>query len=181
MSEDANSFFDYREQLKNPASLRYIDKLVLSIYDQPAEFPAFFQLLFDKDKNIAWRAAWACQKISEKHPEWFTSAHFFDLSTLVVRTSHGGLQRGCLSVLNNIPLPDPLPVDLINACFNWMSSAKAPIAVQALSMKLLANICKKEPDFTPELIAYLENIDYERCSAGFRSTRKNVLKALGAQ
>jgi len=43
---------------------------------------------------------------------------------------------------------------------------------------MLLRICRKEPDFKPELIAYLENIDFENYSAGFKSTRNNVLKDL---
>jgi hypothetical protein len=45
-------------------------------------------------------------------------------------------------------------------------------------MKMLLRICRNEPDFKPELMAYLENIDFENYSAGFKSTRNNVLKAL---
>ena len=169
---------DYREQLKHPASLRYIDKLALSVINKPTNFPPLYSLVFDTDEKVAWRAAWACQKISEKHPEWFSTQHFLELAKLSTSTHQGGLQRGCLSILNNLPFPDPIPVDLINACFDWMTSAKSPIAVQALSMKLLVRICKSEPDFVPEFIAYLESVDYESYSPGFKSTRKNALKML---
>jgi len=169
---------DYREQLKNPASLRYIDKIAFEALQQHADFLQLFSLIFDEDKNVAWRAAWACQKISEKQSKWFTKEQFLKLTELVISTTHGGLQRGCLSILNNLPLPEPIPVELINACFDWMVSEKSPIAVQALSMKLLCKICKKEPDFIPEFKAYLENIDIESYSAGFKSMRKNVFKAL---
>jgi hypothetical protein len=169
---------DYRSQLANPASLRYIDKLVLDIYSNPSDLQQVYLLIFDTDLNIAWRAAWACQKISEKHADWFTEEHFNGISNLTISTKHGGLQRGCSSILLNLKLPNPIPVELINICFERMLSPKSPIAVQAHSMKLLLMICKKEPDFIPELKATLENIDYENYSAGFNSTRKNVLKAL---
>lgn len=169
---------DYRYQLKNPASLRYIDKLVLDICSNPSDFQQLYSLVFDADLNIAWRAAWACEKISEKHADWFTEKQFEEISNLVISTKHGGLQRGCLSMLLNLKLPHSIPVELINICFERMVSPKSPIAVQALSMKLLLSICKKEPDFIPELKAYLENIDYENYSAGFNSTRKKVLNAL---
>ena len=169
---------DYRTHLQRPLSLRFVDKLVDEVFLCPADFPIVYRLIYDADEKVAWRAAWACQKISEKHPEWFSGQQFNELANLSISTRQGGLQRGCLSVLNNLPFPDPIPVDLINACFDWMISAKSPIAVQALSMKLLARICKAEPDFTPELIAYLENVDYESYSPGFISTRKNILKVL---
>lgn len=169
---------DYRDQLKNPASLRYIDKLVEDVSANPVDFKSIYSLIFDEDLNVAWRAAWSCEKISEKHISWFDDSHFEQLTELFVSTKHNGLQRGCISILYNLPLPEHIPVELINTCFDRMISPKSPIAVQALSMKMLLRICKKEPDFIPELKAYLENIDAESYSAGFNSTRKNVLKML---
>jgi|SRR5665647_2626522 len=169
---------DYREHLLRRLSLHFVDHLAQEIFDNPSDFNIVYQLIFDREVKVAWRAAWACQKISEKHPEWFTDKKFLELVTLAISTSHGGVQRGCLCILNNLTLPDPIPVDLLNACFEWMVSPKSPVSVQALSMKILFSICKKEPDFKPELKAYLENIDYECYSPGFNSTRKNILKAL---
>jgi hypothetical protein len=169
---------DYREHLIRPLSKLYVDHLVQEIFNNQADFNIVYQLIFDSDEKVSWRAAWSCQKISEKHPEWFTDKQFNELATLSISTSHGGLLRGCLSVLNNLLLPDPFPVELLNACFDWMIAPKSPISVQALSMKMLLRICKKEPGLKPELIAYLEYIDSENYSAGFNSTRKNVLKSL---
>lgn len=169
---------DYREYLIRPLSYHYVDLLAQEVYANPADMNTVYNLIFDSEVKVAWRAAWAFQKISEKHPEWFTQKHFSEIATLAISTSHGGLQRGCLSILNNLSIPNPIPVELINACFDWMISPKSPIAVQALSMKMLFRICRVEPDFKQELIAYLENIDLGSYSAGFNSTRKNVLNSL---
>jgi len=169
---------DYREHLFRPLSLHFVDHLAQEIFANPSDFDIIYKLIFDHEVKVAWRAAWACQKISEKHPEWFTDEQFKELITLAMSTSQSGLLRGCLSILNNLTLPNPIPVDFLNACFEWMISPKSAVAVQALSMKILYTICQKEPDLKPELIAYLENIDFECYSAGFNSTRKNVLNSL---
>lgn len=169
---------DYREHLIRPLSRHFVDQLAMEVFANPSDTNAVYSLMFDHEVKVAWRAAWACQKISEKYPEWFTEIQFTEIALLAISTSHGGLQRGCLSVLHNLPIPNPIPVELINACFDWMVSQKSPVAVQALSMKMLFRICKIEPDFKQELIAYLENIDSSTYSAGFNSTRKNVLNLL---
>jgi len=96
---------NYREHLAIPLSMRFVDLLVLEIFTYPADFEKVYKLIFDEDIKVAWRAAWACQKISEKHPEWFTDTHFNELVKLVLNTNHGGLHRGCLSILNNIAKP----------------------------------------------------------------------------
>jgi hypothetical protein len=169
---------NYREQLEKPLSKRYVDHLVVNINDNPSDFSVIYKLIFDSEIKVAWRAAWACQKISEKHPDWFSERQFNELSNLAISTKHGGLQRGCISILYNLGLPNPIPVELINACFEWMVSPRFPIAVQAYSMKMLYRICQKEPDFKPEMKAYLENVTPEDYSAGFNSSRKNILKLL---
>ena len=169
---------DYREHLLRPLSRHFVDLLVQQIFEKPCEMELVYRLIFDPEVKVAWRAAWACQKISEKHPEWFNGKQFAEIAALTLFTTHGGLQRGCMSVLNNLPIPENIPVEFINACFEWMVSPKSPISVQALSMKMLLRICEIEPGFTPELIAYLENVDTSDYSAGFNSTRRNVLKSL---
>ena len=169
---------DYRQYLLCPLSRHFVDQLVMEVFTSPSYFESVYRLIFDPDEKVAWRAAWACQKISEKHPEWFTEKQFIEMANLTVSNSHGGLQRGCLSILNNLPIPGTIPVDFINSCFERMVSLKSPISIQCLSMKILSRICILEPDFKPELQAYLENIDAEVYTAGFRSTRSHVLKAL---
>lgn len=172
---------DYREHLSRPLSKRYVDNLVLEIFANPRDFDLVYQLIFDPDEKVRWRAAWACQKISEKYPQWFNDQHFFELANLALSTSHGGLHRGCLSIIKSISLPENIPVEFINACFDWMISPKYPIAVQAFSMRILYLICLREPDFRHELIACLENVDLECYSPGFKSTRKNILKSLNSK
>lgn len=169
---------NYREHLANPLSKHFVDHLVENIFTNPADFTIVYKLIFDSEIKVAWRAAWACQKISEKRPEWFSENQFNELANLAISSSHGGLQRGCVSILYNLKLPNPISVELINACFEWMVSPRFPIAVQAYSMKMLYRICQVEPDFKPELKAYLENVSPADYSAGFNSTRKNILKLL---
>jgi hypothetical protein len=171
---------NYREYLATPLSKLYVDQLVEIIYRKPTDFRMVYDLVFDEEIKVAWRAAWACQKISEKYPEWFSETDSEKLITLTMSTSQSGLQRGCLATLYNIVLPNPVPVEFINACFEWMVSPRYPVAVQVYSMKMLYKICRIEPDFIPELRAYLENLPPEDYSAGFNATRRNILKLLNS-
>jgi hypothetical protein len=169
---------NYSEQLKNPASLRYIDKIVDKVFEHPEDFEELFSLIFISDVEIAWRAAWACQKISIKRKNWFDHDKAVKLCQRVITLNHGGVRRGCLSVLINIDISACISVEMINFCFDNMLSPKAPVAVQALSMKFLLKVCEFEPDFASELLFSLENADYSLYTAGFNSTRKNTIRAL---
>lgn len=169
---------NYRDFLLRPLSKHYIDYLAEEIFLNINDFDIVYQLIFDDEITVAWRAAWACQKISEKMPELFSDNRFNEIAALTISTSHQGLKRGCLSVLNNLTIPRPVPVDLLDACYDWMISMKSSIAVQALSLRLLQKFCEVEVDLIPELMAYLENFETENLSSGMKATRRNVIKAL---
>ena len=100
---------DYRAHLLLPLSKRYIDQLALEVFIHPETFARIYELIFDTDTTVAWRAAWACQKISEKQPELFTDKQFNELAAFTIASSHDGIKRGCLGTLNNLPLPQPIP------------------------------------------------------------------------
>lgn len=169
---------DYKEILKNNLSRIVIDNIALSVYDDIRNFQIVFDLIFDSDNKVAWRAAWACEKIIQKFPEFLDNEKKQQIVVLALTTNHEGLQRLSLSILNSLPVLLPIPVDLLNSCFEWMNSDKKPIAVRAISLKLLVKFCKYEPELKPELIAYLESYETDDLSPGMISCKKNALKEL---
>lgn len=146
-----------------------------------AAFEELYALMFDPDVKVAWRAAWACEKVCEQKPGYFISGKYNEITRLAVTSTHDGIQRGCLSMLLILPLPDELPVDLINSCFERMISPKSAIAVQALSMKMLYRFCLVEPAFVPEMLACLESVSPDDYSKGVNAARRNILKKLNAK
>ncbi len=167
---------DYRYLLKNNLSRKLIDDIALTVYDNVANFQIVFDLIFDEDEKVSWRAAWACEKMIQKFPNLIDDTKKQQITNLTLTTKHEGVRRLSLSIL--ISLPVTLNVDLINSCFDWLASEKQPIAIQSLSLKSLVRFCKIEPDLKPELIAYLENYDSHLLSPGMISSRRNALKEL---
>ncbi|MDO9152392.1 MAG: hypothetical protein Q7U47_01565 [Paludibacter sp.] len=90
-----------REQLKNPASLGYIDILIQHVIGNSDLFEELYTLMFDQDKDIAWRAGWACDKISRKHPEYFTELKKNKILDAIPQEHHNGKLRSFLSLMNN--------------------------------------------------------------------------------
>lgn len=168
----------YKIKLIGSLSRNMIDEIAASVYDDVTNFERVFDLIFDSDDKVAWRAAWACEKIIQKFPEFIDNQKLEKITMLSLNTKHDGLHRISLSILNSIPTIDSLNVELINSCFEWMISVKQPVAVQALSLKLLLKYCKIEAELIPELIAYLENFDSDQLSPGMLSCRRNALKEL---
>jgi hypothetical protein len=169
---------DIRNQLTLVLEKKYIDKLVADILTKPNDFQQIYDLMFDAEEKVAWRAGWGCTKICSKVPDLFSDFHYVEILNLASSTKFHGVQRACLSILFELNRPQLLTSDFINNCFEWMISPKYPIAVQAYSMKILFQFCNLEPDFKFEFKAYLENIEINNYSVGFATTRKNILKML---
>lgn len=167
------------EQLKNPESIGFIDLIVQEILLSPEKFDEVFELCFHPDKNIAWRAGWACDKVCRLRPDVIKSpAQLLRIMSAVTLETHKSVIRSLLSILNDYDLPPQLPVEFINICFERMVSPKADVSHQVLSMKILYKFCKSEPDFIPEFSATLQNISPGDYTPGFNSTRNKILKQL---
>lgn len=169
---------EYKEILAR--SVRHVNyrQLFASVSESPEDFAVVFELMFDPDEKVARHAGWICEKVSGRSPWLFSEEALARMARLVVITPFTGLQRLLLTMILNLGLPDDMPVDLINVSFERMISPRSPVAVQVLSMKLLYEFTKREPDFRTELRACLESADEESYTTGYRSARKNILKKL---
>lgn len=148
----------------------------------PIVFDILVMLVFTEEQPINWRAMWVLEKVSEREPTLFTNTLHRRLAELIVYNRHLGLQRLCLSILFNLPVDNGLfSVQCINRLFAQMLAPKQPVAIQVLSMKLLAKICTVEPGFIPELLAHLEDVDVSNYSKGYVATRKKIINQLTAK
>ena len=61
-----------------------------------------------------------------------------------------------------------------NSCFYLLANPNQPVAIQAFSMTVLLNICKKEPDLKNELKILIED-QLEYSKPAFKSRGKKTL------
>ncbi|MDL2289813.1 hypothetical protein LJB95_00220 [Paludibacteraceae bacterium OttesenSCG-928-F17] len=169
---------DYKEILAQ--SVQHINYRTLfdSVSASKKDFLIVFDLMWDTHEKVAWHAGWICEKVSEKKPSFFTKKHIQRIIELSTTTPFTGLQRLLLSMVLNLPMPTQFPVEFIDTCFERMISMKSPTAVQVLSMKILYEIVKKEPDFLCEFKAYLESVEVEYYTVGYKSARNKILNNL---
>lgn len=167
------------ELLKSNLSRRIIDEITFTILNDDSKFLELFQLLNHSDYKIAWRATWACEKIIENKPTIINDDSFEKIISLTLSTQIVGQRRLLLSIINklqsNFPIP---PVSIINNCFDWMISEKQPVAVQSLSLKILTDYCRLEPDLKLELFAYLDNFGSLLTRPAMISASKRAIKML---
>ncbi|MBN2765223.1 MAG: hypothetical protein JXR27_02545 [Paludibacteraceae bacterium] len=168
----------YKAYLSQSLTLKLLEPAIQSVLDNEADFEIVFALMTDENDKVAWRSAWLCEKISERRAALFKTTHFSSLISLSINTKNESMRRLALSMLTKLKFTSDIPVDLLNACYEWISSDKYPVAVQALSLGMLYQFCTIEPALKPELLAYLEDQDTIVLSAGMKSVRRNVMKKL---
>lgn len=152
-----------------------VNNIARKIELEPESFPILYALANADGSRIAYRALWVCEKLSEKHPNWFT--RFYNEPTeKLTQCKHEGSRRLLLSILYNLPVPTNLPIQLLNYCFDHMLQPQESIAVQALSIKNAYNLCRLEPDLMNELKSVLENAEIDYYSPGVQAAIRNTLK-----
>lgn len=167
---------NYRAFFEHLQSRYHLEELLLYLDNHPQDFDELFAMVFDSEEKVAWRVLWACEKVSQRTPEWFDEKKKQMITDLVLTTKHHGLHRIGLSILNSFPAPAPLNIDMLNALYDWMLSAKYPIAVQSLAMKILYKYAKTNDDLLREFIITLEQADENDYTMAFTSSKRNILK-----
>ncbi len=170
---------NFEERLSSKLSRNFVDAIVVSVQNSPEDFGQLYSLIKSQDTKISWRAAWACEKLSESNPEWFIPK-YEEITKLTFSTKHSGTKRLFLSILYNLPVPSEFPVELYNFCLEKMLSPDEAIAIQALSVKLAYKIALKEPELLSEIRLYLENAEMEYFSTGVKNCIRNVLKKINS-
>ncbi len=168
---------EFRKVLDVPISKLSIDGLVQEICLCPEYLKDIYQLTSDGKQTVSWRAIWACEKLSEKHPDWFVPMRE-EIIQRLLDCKHDGSKRLLMSILYNIPVSSPISIELLNYCFDHMLAPQESIGVQALSIRMAYKLCKNEPELLQELRLILENTEVDFYSTGVKTTLRNILKKI---
>lgn len=153
-------------------------KIVQWIGNNQERFNTLFNLfLYDDDWCVTQKASWPLSYAVQAHPE-LIKPHFGKLlKNLKKPKLHDAVKRNTIRLLQDISIPEKFQGDLMNTCFDYISSPDEKPAVKAFSLTILHNLSREYPEIKQELKAIIEDRwDYE--SAAFRSRAKKVLKTL---
>ena len=149
----------FKETLSGKLGRQMVDGIVRQVEETPARFSELYSLLDDEDSKISWRAAWACEKLCLKYPEFFLPKRE-ELMERAVRCMHDGQKR---LLLNRRSLP--------SGGYAWNVEDDDTKNVRRIK-------CLKEPELMGELQAYLENAEPEYLSTAVQCTRRTILKKI---
>lgn len=168
---------NYAELLGGKIGKANIDQIVAHVNQYPDRLEQLYRLTFDEDQYISWRSLWACEKIAEQHPDWFIPRQP-ELIDRLLTLSHNGKKRLLLSILYDLPLPEPYSVPFLDYVLEHMLDPKETAGVQSLCIKHAYRLCKVDVDLLSELQTYLEDADLLSYSPGVRTAIRNIKKQL---
>lgn len=164
----------FREALLPTVTRNKIDEIVESVLHEPARLTELYILLDDADPKVAYKAAWVCNKLCKRQVDLLLPL-WNEFVKRLLRCKHSGTKRLLLSIVNELPSPGQLHIELLDFCLQAMLSSKETSANRALCMKLAYKLCIQQSELLSELQAYLENTDPYYMPKAVRSTRNNTL------
>lgn len=140
-------------------------------------FKQLMDLFLKGEYRITQRAAWIIGHCADKHAELVIPYIDRMIGRMVDANVHDAVKRNVVRILQDIEIPRRLAGKVATICFEWLASAKEPVAVKVFSMSVLANIAKKEPDLKNEIRILIDQ-QMPTGSGGFKSRGKKVLRQL---
>lgn len=154
-----------------------LEEFLLFLSLHPEYWPRVIHEVMDNnDPKAAFRALWACEKVSQRWPEWWTGEQHEQIRQLVLQSSHTGMLRLGISILNSLSKSSDTDVELINRLYDLLMQASTPPGVQAQAMRLLYALVKDNNDLLNEFWLVLDELADDFDSPAFRAARKNLLK-----
>jgi hypothetical protein len=140
-------------------------------------FASLIALFRDGDRQLSQRASWIVSMCGEHRPELIEPWIPLLLRKAKEEDVHPAVRRNVLRVLQFVDIPKRFRGAAVNLCFDFVSSAAAPVAVKAVAMSILANIAHAEPDLKNELTLVITQL-LPYGTPGIRARAKKILKQL---
>ncbi len=165
-----------KDQLLKENSKENAKIIAAYIQGNPNRFSDLLALFFNDEWRITQRASWVVSKCADQHPHLITPHLDKLVLNLEKPTIHVAVKRNTLRILQEVVIPEKLCGSLANTCFQFLES-KAPIAVKAFSITILANMLPKYPELANELTIILQN-QLPFASPAFKQRANKVLKQI---
>ena len=153
------------------------DKIVSWIGNSQRRFDQLFDIFLSGGNCESQRASWPLSNAVIAHPK-FIIPHFSALvENLGKPGNHDAVKRNSLRLLEEVEIPEDFHGEVMNLCFNYVTSMSEKPAIKAFSLTVLQNLAKTYPDIKHELKTIIEDQwDYE--SPACKSRAKKILKAI---
>ncbi|NJN27639.1 MAG: hypothetical protein HC819_17555 [Cyclobacteriaceae bacterium] len=168
-----------RDELLQEHSKQHAHFLAKKIGPSQEDFDKLMTLFLCSENQVAQRAAWIVSLCVENHP-FLLQKHMSAIIENMQNPVHDAVKRNTLRILQQVEIPEELMGLSAEICFQFLNSAREPVAVKVFAMTVLGNIASVYPELKMELKISIED-QLPFASAGFQSRAKTELKRLEAR
>jgi hypothetical protein len=167
-----------RESLEKEHSKALTLRIIAYVGSDTSRMAELMTCFFDGEWRVCQRAAWAVGLIGEKHPQLIEPYLKQMLLNLTI-PQHDAISRNTMRILRDMPdIPDDMLGLAADVSFRFLENPSVAIAIRAFSIRVLAKICKKEPELKDEVRALIEDILEHDKAPGIVSAGRDVLRQL---
>ncbi len=152
-------------------------RIVKWIGNNQQRFDELVRLFLQDEYRIIQRAAWPLSEAVLQHPG-LIKKHLKKILGYVKKPGlHDAVKRNTVRLLQAIDIPEKFQGEVMNHCFNYISSPDEKPAVKASALTVLQNLSNQYPEIKQELKTIIED-RWEFESAAFKSRARKILKEL---
>jgi hypothetical protein len=168
---------DIRKEILKEHNKAQTMKLVDYVGDNPHRFESLVTVFLQGPYRITQRASWSLAYCVEAHPQLIRPHLKTILNHLKKSAIHDSVKRNTIRLLQFIEIPKRLQGQVVDTCFQFLSSKKEPVAVHVFSMAVLVNMARHNPELIHELIVVIED-HLPFAKPAFTSRAQKALKEL---
>ena len=166
-----------RETILAEHSKANCTKIVKWIGSNQQRFDSLFELFLHDNPLMAQRASWPLSYAVIAHPVFIHKHLARLLKNLKKPKLHDAVKRNTVRLLQEIAIPERFRGNIMNTCFDYISSPDEKAAAKAFSLTILHNLSKQYPEIKQELKTIIDD-RWEYESAAFRARARKILKEL---
>jgi hypothetical protein len=170
---------DLQKEFQIGLNLKMVRQIVAHVEHQPKIISEARKMMFDKDPRKSMRACWLLVHATEKYPSLVKKEFPYVLKLLKQPGKDTGAIRESLQLFQILGVPDKYCGELFDISINYAKNGLMPHAVRAFSINLLAIICKRYPDLSPEVLLVLNELGSFPQPPSIAHCVKKAKKALG--
>lgn len=138
----------------------------------------FAEFIFDSDANVAYRALWTCNHLTDAEINSLPEILIVELIDAAMDCKNNGRRRLMLNLIYRRPVCLLRHVELLDFCLERSLSLDEPSGVRSVCLKLAYKLAFGIPELQNELRQILDIMDEPDLPPSLRCVRKNILRSV---
>ena len=135
-----------------------VQKLLEQIQQKPNILPELISSFLKGPSAVTQKASWIINYCAEKDYQLISPYLPLMIEKLKESNISDAVKRNTIRLLQFIEVQEELEGEVMNICFDFLSSRKEAVAIKAFSLTVLARLCQKYPEVRNELKILVEDL-----------------------